>query len=243
MLAPDDVVLTHLPPAAWPARRFLHWCGLAWGMFRRAPLRLMGLCLLPMLVEIMLQVLIPVAGVVISKLLVPIASVWCLLATDQCARSGRFAMGQAAARALRLRGVLVQVALVSACVFGFQMLLAWALTGSAAALGMVVLDQAALAQVTQAQAACVLASGLLPAMLLFFTVSRMVLDRLPLAQALRENWGLLRRGWRPLLVYMLVSMALVTGFVYQPWLLLFAMPLGYVSYWGYRDVFDSTDAG
>jgi hypothetical protein len=243
MPAPHDVVLTRLPPPAWPARRFLHWCGLAWGMFRRAPLRLMGLCLLPMLVEIMLQVLIPMAGVVISKLLVPIASVWCLLATDQRARSGRFAMGQAAVRALRLRGVLVQVALVSACVFGIQMSLAWGLAGPAAAWGMVVLDQDALIQVSQAQVACVLASGLLPAMLLFFTVPRMVLDRLPLVQALRENWALLGRGWRPLLVYMLVAMALVGGFVYQSWLLLLAMPWGYVSYWAYRDAFDSTDAG
>lgn len=237
MLAPHDVALAPLPASAWPARRFLHWCALAWGMFRKAPLRLMGLCLLPMLVELVLQVSIPVAGIVLSKLLVPMVSVWLLLAIDQRVRGGRFAMGRAAARTLRLRGTLVQVALLSASVFGFQMLVAGALAGPAAALGMVVLDPAALAQVTRAQLACVLASGLLPAMLLFFTIPRMVLDRLALGEALRENSAMLGHGWRPLLVYLLVSLALVAGFVYQPLLLVVVMPLGYVGYWAYRDSF------
>lgn len=226
------------PHQPWPARRFLTWCAQAWRMFRTAPLRWMALCLCPMLIEAVLQAGIPVAGVVLSKLLVPMVSVWWWVTTDQRARSGRFALGQALRRTLALRGALILVALMSACVFVMQVLLAWGLAGGTAARMLMTADPGVAQAFSRAQVACVLGSGAIPAMLLFFTVPRMVLDGLPAGRALRENLRLLRTGWRPLAVSLLVSCALVVGFVYQPWLLLLVLPLGYVGYWAYRDTFD-----
>ncbi|WCE05086.1 hypothetical protein [Pseudoxanthomonas sp. JBR18] len=207
-------------------------------MFRAVPLRWMALCLCPMLVEAVLQVGVPVAGVVVSKLLVPMVSVWWLVTTDQRVRSGRFAMGLALRRTLALRNTLILVALMSACVFVLQVLLAWGLAGGPAARLLLTADPGVGQAFSRAQVACVLGSGTIPAMLLFFTVPRMVLDGMPAGMALGENLRLLRTGWRPLTVSLLVSCALVVGFVYQPWLLLLVLPLGYVGYWAYRDTFD-----
>ncbi|MNW07346.1 hypothetical protein D3C71_2039320 [compost metagenome] len=71
---------------------------------------------------------------------------------------------------------------------------------------------------------------------------RVVLDWVGVADALRENLRLLAAGWRPIALYLVLSMLLVGSVVFQPWLLLPLLQLGYVGYWAYRDAFASVAA-
>ena len=108
------------------------------------------------------------------------------------------------------------------------------------ALGVATGDPAVVTQLTRLQLATVFAAGTLPGMLLFFTAPRVVLDRVGVAEALRENRRLLAAGWQPIALYLVLSMLLVGSVVFQPWLLL--LLLGYVGCWAYRDAFDSVAA-
>lgn len=146
------------------------------------------------------------------------------------------------ARMLGLRGRLLQLVVLSASVFAFQMAVLWMWTGPEVTLGVVTADPAVITQLTRLQLATVFAAGTLPGVLLFFTVPRVVLDRVGVAEALRENLRLLAAGWRPIALYLVLSMLLVGSVVFQPWLLLPLLQLGYVGYWAYRDAFDSVAA-
>lgn len=66
-----------------PARA-LHWCAGGVRLWARAPLRLLILSNIPLLVELCLQQ-IPVAGVLISKLLAPIVTAGVLLGVQSVA--------------------------------------------------------------------------------------------------------------------------------------------------------------
>ena len=238
MHAPDIADSTVQPGRRWPTGRLLHWLSRSAGMLRRAPLRLFLLALLPMLVELMLQLGVPVVGVVVSKLVVPLVSMWALLMLDQFVRDGRFAPLQAGRR-LRARPATVAVlALLSAVVFAGQVAMAGVLAGPAAAGAFALGDSAVLAAtVTRLQIALVLASGLPLGMLLLTTVPRALLDGMPVLVALRDNLRLLREAWRPLCAYLLLNAVLLFALPYQPYLLLPLLLLGYVSYWVYRDAF------
>ncbi|AWH51852.1 hypothetical protein C1924_00915 [Stenotrophomonas sp. ESTM1D_MKCIP4_1] len=234
-----DIAAPIAPPRRhWPTRRLLHWLALSARLLRRAPLRLFLLALLPMLVEIVLQFGVPVAGVVLSKLVVPLFSMWALLMLDAFVRDGRFAPLQAGRR-LCARPVAVAVlAVLSALVFAGQVAMAGVLAGPSAAMAFVVGDSATLAGlVSRLQIGLVLASGLPLGMLLLTTVPRVLLDGMTVATALRDNLRLLRAGWRPLGAYLLLNAVLLVALPYQPWLLLPLLLLGYVSYWVYRDAF------
>jgi len=238
MLTPDTVLKS--PQARiWSVHRLWHWFAAAWQMYRQAPLRWFALALVPMAVELVLQVSIPVAGVVLSKLVVPIASVWCLIVLDQRVRSGRFGVTLGIARTFQLRGRLLQLALLASGVFAFQMAVVWIWVGPSVALGMATADPTVVTQLTRLQLATVFAAGTVPGALLFFTVPRVVLDRVGVVDALRENLHLLAAGWRPIALYLVLSMLLVASVMFQPWVLLPLLQLGYVGYWAYRDAFDS----
>ncbi len=240
---PTDIAMTAAPAShPWPARRFLAWCRMAWTMFMRNPFRLLGLAVLPMLVEAILQAGVPVLGVVLSKLVVPLASMWALLMVDQRCRTGVFAPAAALRRLAARPGAALALALLATAVFAVQMALAVLIVGPQPALAIATGDASGLDGVSRAQVSLVLASGLPMALLLLFTVPRVLLERRPLAASLVENLRLVAIGWRPVLVYLLLSVALVGGLVFQPWLLLPALLLGYVSYWAYRDAF-AADAG
>jgi hypothetical protein len=234
----EERALADAGAPCWPARRFLHWCVQAWLMLRRAPVRFALLCLVPMLAEVVIQLSIPVAGVVASKLLVPLFSATCLLLTDQKARQGSFGTGQALRRLAAVRGRLAWVAVASALVFAWQVLVAWAIAGPAAAQALVVFDPATAGRLGRGTVAVVLASGMLPAALLVTTIPRIVLDGVAPIEALRGNLQWAGRAWRPLAVYLLACAALVAGVVHAAWLLLVLLPFGYVGYWLYRDASD-----
>ncbi len=241
MLATEDVSL--LPSSrAWPLRRLWYWCGSAWRLFRHVPVRWAGLALLPMLVEVILQLSIPLVGVALSKLLVPVVSMGCLLMLDQRVRDGCFDPARGMRRLRAMRGRVLQLALLSAGVFVFQLSVVCLWLDPQAALGMATGDMAVVARFNRLQMAGVLASGMLPALLLFFTTPHMVLGNAPFCIALRDNLRWLHKGWRPLSGYMAVLTGLVAGSVFQPWLLLPLLMLGPVGYWAYRDAIDPRPA-
>lgn len=222
----------------WPIWRLLHWFLLSARMLRRAPLRLFLLALLPMLVEMALQFGVPVAGVVLSKLLVPLSSMWSLLMLDSFVRSGRFAALQAGRHLRAHASTAITLALLSALVFTGQVAMAGVLAGPTAATAFALGDSAVVAAtVSRLQIAVVLASGLPLAMLLLTTVPRALLDGMSVLVALRDNLRLLREAWRPLCAYLLLNAVLLFALPYQPYLLLPLLLLGYVSYWVYRDAF------
>ncbi|HYQ22728.1 hypothetical protein [Stenotrophomonas sp.] len=237
MHATDTADTTHAT-TPWPTRRLLRWLASSARMLRKAPLRLLLLALLPMLVEIALQLGVPAAGVVLSKLVVPLVSMWALLMLDAFVRGGRFGPLQACRRLCARPASAIALALLSALVFASQVAMAGVLAGPAAAAAFALGDSAVLATtVTRLQIALVLASGLPLGMLLLTTMPRALLDGIPVPAALRDNLRLLRDGWRPLGAYLLLNAVLLVALPYQPWLLLPLLLLGYVSYWVYRDAF------
>ncbi|MDN8644891.1 hypothetical protein Q0S19_10480 [Stenotrophomonas indicatrix] len=222
----------------WPARRLLHWLGLTWRMLWHAPLRLLLLALVPMLVEIVLQLGIPAAGVVLSKLVVPLFSLWTLLMLDQFNRTGRFAPMQAGRRLRARPATAIALSLLSALVFVGQVIAAGVLVGPEAAAAFALGDSATLAMmVSRPQISLVLASGLPLGMLLLTSSPRALLDDVPVVVSLRDNLRLLREAWRPLGAYLLLTAGLLVAMPYQAWLLVPILLLGYVSYWIYRDAF------
>ncbi|MFT4247380.1 MAG: hypothetical protein QM581_04980 [Pseudomonas sp.] len=224
---------------SWPAMRAVRWCADVLRMFRRAPLRFYLLPLLPLAVEAAIQA-IPFAGVVLSKLLVPLCSAWVLWIGDRKLRTGRFSPRAGLVALARRPRALIVVALLSAGVFVFQCLVAMSLAGPEQALAFARGDLGGL-HMGRGMVAIVLASGVPPSLLLLFSVPRMLLDAQPLRPAWQENLRLLRRGWRPVLVYAVLCAALVAGFVFLPWLLLLVPLLGWFGYAAYRDVFTGRD--
>lgn len=112
-------------PSASAFARAMHWSveGLRW--WRRAPWMLFLLCLIQLLVETALQQ-IPWAGVVLSKLVVPLLAMGILLGLEDLARGGRlrWACLFGGMRRGRLLPVLGLAALWGLTVFGFQQLCA-----------------------------------------------------------------------------------------------------------------------
>ena len=74
---------------AWPTLRALQWLLQSLRMFRHAPLRFYLLPWLPIALEAAIQT-VPVIGVVLTKLLVPLCSAWVLWMGDHKLRTGRY---------------------------------------------------------------------------------------------------------------------------------------------------------
>lgn len=224
--------------AGWPVGRVGCWLRDAWRMFRRAPVRLYALAALPMLVEIILQVGWPVAGVVLSKLVVPVFSAWALLMAHGVLSVNRAAPGAALRALWTIRRSLPGLVLLSVSVFVFQCGVMLLMGGAAGAMALVTMDAAGVGALTRQAVAISLASGALPAIaLLFFAGTRIVLDGVSVPAAVRENLQLLWRNPAALLVWMAANTGLLLALVYQPWLLLPMLPMGLVAYAAWRDVF------
>lgn len=207
-------------------------------MFRRAPVRLYGLAALPMLVEIALQLGWPGGGVIASKLVVPLCSAWVLLMTHGVLAAGRAAPGAALCALWRIRWALPALALLSASVFAFQCVVMLLAAGPAAAMAFVTADADGMTALTRPVTALALAAGAIPATaLLFFAVTRIVLDQVPVRDAVSENLQLVLRNPRALLGWMVVNAGLLFVLVYQPLVLLILLPMGLVAYAAWRDVF------
>lgn len=230
--------LAHVPTR--PAGQvFAAWMRGAWRLFRLAPLAIFALSLLPILVEAALQ-LLPGIGIVLSKLLTPLASAWVLVMIDNRARAGAFAPRWAAQRWCTRLPQIVLAAVLLGGVFAFQMLTAALIGGSEQAIAFALGDIERLT-LSRAEVAAVLASGVIPGSLVLFVVPRVVLDGNDVWPAIVESLGLAVRYWRPVAMFAALSAALIASVLWVPMLLLAFLPLaGCAGYAMYRDVFDPT---
>lgn len=221
-----------------PAFRILStWLADAWRLFRRAPVRMFLLSLLPVAVEALVQ-LAPGVGIVASKLLTPLASAWVLALIHHKARGGHFAPAAASGVWLSRLALLLWVALLSAAVFAFQLLVAAMLGGVDQSLALAAGDIANL-HFDRVELACIFASGMLPAALLMFVMPRVLLDGIGVGRALGESLRCVVRYWRPVALLTLLVAALIGAILWLPLLLLVLLPFAtLVGYTSYRDVFD-----
>lgn len=233
-----DVAVPFAAGHTRPAGRILSiWLVDAWRLFRRAPVRIFLLSLLPIVAEGLIQ-LTPGIGIVASKLLTPLASAWVLALIDNKARGAAFAPASAGRRWLSRLPLLLWVALLSAAVFAFQLLVAAALGGFDQALALALGDVANL-RLGRGELAVVLGSGMLPAALLMFVMPRVLLDGVDVGPALVESMRCAIRYWRPVAIVTLVAMGLVAGMLWWLPLLLVLLPFSLlIGYTSYRDVFD-----
>ena len=105
-------------------------------------------------------------------------------------------------------------------------------------------DAQDMAALTRPMIALGLAAGAVPATaLLFFAVTRIVLDRVAVLAAVSENLQLVLRNPRAMLSWMAANFGLLFALVYQPLILLALLPIGLVAYAAWRDVFRDGPGG
>jgi hypothetical protein len=222
-------------------RQALLWWILGLRLWRRAPLRLALLCLSPLVVEAVLQI-IPIAGIVLSKVVVPLLSFGVFVVLDRVWRSGM----------VSLRGFLwsfrrehfwiaLQAALVLMAVFALQVLMAYAVYGYAAVDAMVFGRIAAHRELLNRTFALVMIlPGMVPAILLMFLMPLVVFDGVrPLRAA-----GMSVRLWVSSPSSFLVTCAVSSLLLGASLTWGYGLPMLFVAPWAsmmgyaaYRDVF------
>ncbi len=226
--------------AGQPALRWARvggWCALGWRIFRMAPVRMWLLALIPILFEALMQ-LIPMMGIGLSKFLTPAISAWVLVMLDCRVRGHGFAPAASASRTVVRWRQVAALAIASLAVFAVQLSTAALLGGQAQPIALATGDIAGMGY-SRAQMACILASGMVPMLFLFFVGPRMMLDGLRLGPAIVENARLLPRCWRPMVLYSALMAIVLAGLLWIPVMLLLILPAGLcIGYAAYRDVFD-----
>ncbi len=226
-------------PARPAGHVFAAWMRGAWRLFRLAPTAIFALSLLPILVEAVLQ-LLPGVGIVLSKLLTPLASAWVLVMIDNRARTGAFAPRRAALGWWTRLPQIVLAAVMLSGVFALQLLTAALIGGSEQAIAFVLGDIERMT-LSRAEVAAVLASGVIPGSLVLFVAPRVVLDGNEVWPAIVESLSLAVRYWRPVAMFAALSATLIASVLWVPLLLLVFLPLASCAgYAMYRDVFDTT---
>lgn len=214
------------------------WVRLAFRIIAKAPSHMILLPFLPVLAEMLLQML-PGVGMLLSKLTVPALTAWTLLMVDNKARLGA---ARPVSSLMHLGGrpsALVGLAILGVLVFAIQCLTAWLLLDVGAAL-ILATGQIDAVGLDRTQLGWVLASGALPSFFLFFVAPRVALAGRSVPIALLDNLARLCAWWRPVMVFMAVMAAALAVVPWQPGLLLILIPLGcMIGYSGYRDAFDS----
>lgn len=193
--------------------------------------------LLPIVVEALIQV-VPGTGIVLSKLLTPLAGAWVLALIHHKFRDDAFAPARAGWLLLSRLAPLLLVSLLAAGVFMFQLLVTMTLGGADQAIALATGDIANL-HLDRIELACIFAFGTLPSALLMFVMPRVLLDGVGFGRALDESLRGVARYWRPVALLTLLVAVLVGVILWLPLLLLVLLPFAtLVGYTSYRDVFD-----
>ena len=214
--ATADLAIHQLPG---PGRAW-YWLRQGVGLWHAAIWHGLLLALLPLICEGLLQ-LLPVVGVLVSKLVTPLLgalTLWWL--HRRCQRAGGLVV-----RGLPGWPAAAVVVLLGLSVFAWQLAVLALLAGAGTALSLLQGDAATLAGLRW-PLALMLSSGMVPAALLGLMSMSMVLTGQPLAAAWRWNWCVLQRHWRPVLVWHLGLALLLSSLLWWPWLLLLLAPLG-----------------
>lgn len=209
-------------PAVTPVNalaRALHWSmeGLRW--WRRAPWTLLWLCLLQLVVEAMLQ-LIPLVGVTLSKLVVPLLVMGILLGLDDMAAGKRLRV-VCLAGCLRRRRFLPALALAAwwgFLVFGLQQLVAYLVYGPAAVDAVLLGHMAAHRELANLSfTRTLILPGLLFSILLLPAPFLLLFRGLPPGPAIRDSVRMVLANAAPFAWFALVNLLLLALLFITPW--------------------------
>ena len=227
-----SIAATHAPDnLPSPLMRALHWYGEAFRLWRRAPLMLVVLCPVSLMVEGLLQ-LLPEAGVLVSKMVVPMVGAGLWLGMDRLQRGQRlrFACLWAGWRQPRWMALWALGASVGLVVFGFQLGCTAAWFGQGAIDAVLFGHLAAHPELQKHlfQYALLL-PGLLPSTLLIFAMPLFLFRRASYLQALTGSMRLVSGLPMTITLAMLPQLALFALALSGPWalpLLLVLPPIG-----------------
>lgn len=236
LYAPTAPRLSTASTALIPAARSLDWLRGGWRVLRLAPLPIVLLAFVPILVEILCQML-PHVGIVLSKWATPMAAALLWVLVDRRVRHGAFGVTGALHR-WRLRWPALAVAsLLGLGVFVIQLGVAAALAGPEQAWAIATGAVEDL-HMSRAQLALMMASGVLPGLALMTVQPRILLDGRGVREAIVDNARVLLRAWKPVGLFTLASMGLVAAVMWWPVVLLALPPSGLaVGYAMYRDLY------
>ena len=229
-------------PTSISTRSAIAWWASGFGLLRRAPIRLSIVCLLPLVVEGLVQ-LIPLVGTPLSKIIVPLVGNGILVVFDRFWTTGNVAWrGLLWSFAAKNRGPALQLALISASVFVLQVALATAIYGPAAFDAVVLGHPHAHPELAGRTFVLVLIlPGLLPAGLLLFAGPLVVLCGRRPVEAATSSIRLMASSPGALAFTCLTMAAMITVSLlwgYSMLLLLVFFPwMGATGYMAYRDVF------
>lgn len=198
-------------PHSVPASKGLRWCLDGLRLWRRAPFRLFLLGLAMLLVEFVLQSAIPLAGVVLSKIVVPIIGMGILLGISALSNGDKLPWSSFVAgfRGGRLRPALGLALITGLGAFAFQQSIAWLVYGwpamDAILLGHAMAHRELITPMFQR---VLLTPGVIPAVLLLLAPCLLLFEHRSPWRAAGES---IRTAWRhkaPIGVYLLVNVAL-----------------------------------
>ena len=190
-------------------RRFIRWLAGGWRLFRRAPLRLFGLMVLLFVVELLVQLFVPVLGIPLSKWVAAmLAGVYwlALLQLDEC---GSLRPLRAFLRVGNKWSALAALAMVLLLVYLAQVSIGYLMIGPAAIDVLVFSDATASVQLSNARMGLMFSSGIPIATLLMFAAPLLLIDRLPLWSALASSVRLVARNALPMALLAILTMLLV----------------------------------
>lgn len=213
-----------------PASRGLRWCVDGLRLWRRAPFKLFFLCLAQLLVELALQIGIPLAGVTLSKLVVPMLLMGILLGLHELAEGGRMRWSClfSGFRCGRFLSVLGLAVIWGLGVFAIQQAVVW-LVYDWPAIDVVWLGHAMAHRelMTPMFQRLLLTPGVLPMVLLLLAPGLLLFDGRSPWRAAGESIRTVLRHWVPCTVFLLVLTALFLLMTLTTWtgvLVLFLIP-------------------
>lgn len=231
-----------------PLLRAIGWYRDAFRLWRRAPFRLVGLSLACLVAEALLQ-LVPLAGTVLSKVLVPMlgAGIWLGLDRLQRGEPLRFACLTAGWRDPRWPALWGLAAAVGLIVFGIQV------AGAAVVFGPVVWDSIVLGHLARHPALqsrslelVLMLPGLVPATLLTLAPPLFLFRGDRALAALAGSLRMVTRQAAAFTIALVPQLALFAAALSSPWLmplLLLLLPLGtLVGFAAWRDLDGSRQA-
>lgn len=227
---PSIALSTPAPARVW------HWYGAGFRLWRRAPLSLLLFSFAPLVAEGLLQ-LVPVIGVLISKIVFWAVLGGVFVALDEVAQGGRL-RARSALRVLRRPGLptLLDLGVWMLPIFGFQLLCASVVYGPSAL--NVAVGLAPAQSKTTAFVLLLMISGQLPATLLMFALLFVLFEGLRPGQAAVLSVRTVLRAPATFGLMMITSAALMAlAVALRLWPLLILVPwLTAVGYAAYRDV-------
>jgi hypothetical protein len=228
-------------PKALTARSAVSWWIAGLAFWRRAPVRLAIVCLLPLVLEALIQ-LIPLLGTPVSKLVVPFMANGVLVVLHRLWMTGRFEWrGLWWSLHAQNRGPALQVALITAAIFILQIPCAIGVYGFS------VIDAAVLGHMrdhpellSHTFSLVLILPGALPSALLMFMAPLVVLEGERPIEAARSSVRLMVRSPAALGIFCLVSASLVAAALVWGYGLLLLVVIPWISltgYAAYRSVF------